>query len=316
MDFLDSQQVSAKSLESVDFELFVAVSGNEYRCTYLAEKLSLAARHKVVLASTEKSKDSIRKKNDKYFRTESFNCLEISGNQNDKLKLFLKDHFTVTEKKSLNLLIDYSCMTKTWYASISNVLQEMESKVNEIKVYFAYTPVKYEEAIKSRSIKKIESGFSPGNLSPSKPTALIIGLGIEKSTVEHIIKYLQPDLTILMYSDPAIDDRYTQAIFHTNQDLIHKMDARNLINYPLTDANAINEILTSKCVELRLFYNIVIAPLGPKVFALNAYLLSNRYPDIFVWDIGPELQDKGVKYLPSGELVVQKVTFVNEEEDF
>lgn len=316
MDFLSSQQVSAELLETVDFDLFTTVSGNEYRCTYLAENINITAQQKVVLAFKAKSKDSNRKRNDKYFLKNGFGFIEISANQNDQLKLFLKDYFASTEKKSLNLLIDYSCMTKTWYSAIINVMQEADTDVQEINIYFTYSPVKYEEPTKAKSIKKIELSLAPGNLTPSKPTALIIGLGIEKSGAEQVIKYLQPDLIVLMYSDPAIDDRYTNAIFNNNQELIHNLEARNLINYPLTDANAINEIITAKCVELRLFYNIVIAPLGPKVFALNAYLLSNRYPDIFVWDTGFEQPVPNLKNLPSGKMIIQKVTFVNEEEDY
>ncbi len=316
MDFLSSQQESPELLESVDFDLFIAASGLEKRCTYLAENKNINARKKIVLAFVGKSKDSIRKKNIRYFDENGFEILEISAEEDDSLKFFLKEFFTAANKQSLKILIDYSCMTKTWYSALINLMQEVETDVKEIKIFFSYSPVKYEEQTKAKSVKKIEPGLSLSALSPSKPTALIVGLGIEKSKAEQAIKYLQPDLAILMYSDPAVDDRYTNAIFHNNQELIHKMDARNLINYPLTDANAINEIITQKCVELRLFYNIVIAPLGPKIFSLNAYLLSSRYPDIFVWNTGFEQPDKSAKNLPSGELVIQMVTFVNEDDDY
>ena len=316
MDFLSSQQVSAELLESVNFDLFIAVSGLEKRCTYLAENKNIIAHKKMVLAPAGKSKDSVRKKNARYFDETGFEIFEIPSEEDHKLKLFLREFLTTSANKFLKILVDYSCMTKTWYSALIDLMQEVETDVKEIKLYFSYSPVKYEEQTKARSVKKIESGLSFSAISSSKPTALIIGLGIEKSKAELVIKYLQPDLTVLMYSDPAVDDRYTNAIFNNNQDLIHKTDARNIINYPLTDANAINEIITKKCVELRLFYNIVIAPLGPKIFALNAYLLSSRYPDIFVWNTGSHLPDKTGKNLPSGELVIQMVTFVNEDEDY
>ncbi|MFW5821681.1 MAG: hypothetical protein ACOCWA_10340, partial [Bacteroidota bacterium] len=128
------------------------------------------------------------------------------------------------------------------------------------------------------------------------------------------IKYLQPDRIILMYADPAIDENYTDKVFNHNEEIIHKTKPRDLINFPIKDANAINEIITQKCVELRLNYNVIIAPMGPRIFALNSYLLANRYPDIFVWDFGIQALKKVPKSIPSGDIIAQLITFVDEDE--
>ncbi len=315
MDFLNSLQVSADSLETVAYDLFIAVSGYEERCTYLSESKNITAQRKVVLAYKERNKDLYRKSNDKFFRDNAFEFIELSGYEPEKLISFLKDLFIDSDgKKELRILVDYSCMTKTWYSSILSVIQDSEGIISQIRICFVYCPSKYEEPVKTKNLKKIYSDYSKGKLSDTKPTVLIIGLGVEKSKAEQVVNFSQPDLIILMYPDPGIDDKYTRTVFKNNADLIQQTAARNLINYPITDAESLNQIVTSKCVELRLSYNIIIAPLGPKIFALNAFLLSSRYPDINVWNFSTMQTEKPSKSIPSGEIIAQEVIFIDDDE--
>jgi hypothetical protein len=315
MDFLSSRQLGADSLQNIEFDLYLAVSGYEERCTYLAENLSLTAKEKVVLAYTEKTKELSRKKNDVFY-SNGFKFIHSSGYETNELTDFFRLFLVNSKEKELSILIDYTCMTKTWYSSIINSLQEIEDAPKQITLYFSYCPSLFEEPPKAKSLKQIEFGFSKGKMSSSKQMALIIGLGTEKTKAEQVIKQLKPDLTLLMYADPAIDHQYTQTVFENNRELINNIEPRNLVNYPLTDTGSINEILTQKCVDLRLSHNVVICPLGPKIFALNAFLLAVRYPDIFVWNFSSMQSEKPKQKTASGEIIIQEVVFINEEEGY
>lgn len=314
MDLLSTQQVSASSLGSIDFELFITVAGTENRCIYFAENYNISVTEKVALTDLIKNKELFRKNNNRILKSKGFKFLEFSTTDNHGLANFLKAYLLNAAREKIKILVDYSCMPRTWYSSIINIFQELEYLKSHVYVYFVYTPVKFQKALKISQQKTISQSLTRNVNTDLKPTALIVGLGTEKANAELINDIIKPDLLILMYSDPALEKVYVENIFKRNEKIISLANTRNLINYPIKDAEKINLLITQKCVELRLTHNVIIAPFGPKIFSLNAYLVASRYPDIEI--INPEERKIDVKNNrePSGDVIVQKVEFVTEED--
>ncbi len=90
---------------------------------------------------------------------------------------------------------------------------------------------------------------------------------------------------------------------------------RNLFNYPLNDLSRINDLLTNLCLDLRLKYNVILAPLGPKVHALNCILLSTSYPDVDVWHISSGNSESPYDRTAGSDPLVLEVMFINEDEE-
>ena len=282
MDLLKTKQVSKEVLDSVEFDLFIAATGFEERCCWLINKFNIQAKKKIALVSSNNHLSLFKNKNTKIFREKNFSFIDISLDENDALVKYFEEFLESNPDKSLNILIDYSGMTKVWYAGIVNLLSAIEDTSHNFQIYFSYTPVEQIKAKKAKPIKVVESLNTPlKSKNSDKKTTLIIGLGIEPGKVDYLREIIKPDKIILMYPDPAYKS-YVELLFEVNKDIITEVDMRNMINYPLYDIDRTNEILTNLVLELRLNSNIVIAALGNKSFSLLSMLISLRYPDIEV----------------------------------
>ncbi len=279
MDLLSAKQASIEMLESIQFDLFIASTGFEERCAWLADKYTIQAKNKISLVSSKKHLSLFRHKNGKLFRDNDFSFIDLSFDSNQALVIFLKDFLANNSDRDLNILVDYSGMTKAWYIGLVNILTELDTN-NSVNVYFSYTPVEGSKAKKNKPSKVVESLNHPSKRKTNtRPTTLIIGLGTAKEKNDYLIESLNPDKIILMYPDPAYKG-YVEMLFEINKELINAVDMRNMINYPLYDLDKANEILTNLVLDQRLKSNVYIASMGQKPLGLLSILLCLQYPDL------------------------------------
>jgi hypothetical protein len=315
MEFSELQQIDPEDLSSLKFDVFIAVSGYERRCSYLLENYKIKADKRIAIGFTEKSGELFRKRNNEILKAHGFQFITASGNDSQQLNSSLISLLYDLKRKKLKILIDYSCMTKMWYSSIINFLLSEEHNIKKAQAYFSYTPAKFDKPKKQKSIKYAHSVILGKRcFDPDKPTALIIGLGVEKNRATYLQQMVKPEHTILMYADPAPDRNYVECVFDNNQEIIATVGARNLINYPLEDQQKTNEMITNICLDLRMKYNVILAPLGPKVHALSCLLLSSRYPDIDVWRVSAGSNESIYDKTPDGPPLILKVLFSDDED--
>ncbi len=315
MEFISADQTDPKTLNTLNFDLFIAAAGYEKRCTYLLEKYDIHAEKKIAIAFKEKFNELFRKRTNQILTSHGFLFYEISGNDHLALEDWLQQVFSQNGKKKLQILLDYSCMTKMWYSTIIHYFIREEKKFDHITIYFSYTPASFGSPKKVKAPKKAQSiNIGTKEVDPGKPKALVIGLGYEKGRAEFLIKKVKPAIVYLMYADPAPDEKYVISVFKMNQDILTEVEPRNMINYPLNDLAKTNELLTNLCLDLRLRYNVILAPLGPKVHALNCILLATRYPDIDVWRISSGSNVSVYDRIAGSDPLVLKVVFNNEED--
>jgi hypothetical protein len=315
MKLKNAFQQKYSEIKNEKFDVIFAASGYEKRCTQLIEKINLKGAKKIVFAFEEHVQEEQRIVNDKKFARLGFepysakegSYIEIIEILNDVLR-------TLLIKNQLNVLVDYSCMTKVWYATIVNYFLNKESDINNINITFSYTPSIFTEPLKPMPNKYM--GPIPGiyTISASnKPTALIMGLGYEKDRAKGLMEYLDPKITLAFYTDPALDEKYVNAIKKNNSQLLSNLGKQNIFKYPLDDLRITDSLLTSLCLSLKNHYKIVLAPLGPKPFALLSILLSIKFPEIDVWRVSAG--DSGNIY-PStaylGDPIICKVFFERE----
>jgi len=313
MELISTQQVPFNDLYINDFDLIIAVSGYESRSTYLVERIKLQNQIKTVLAFEEKTDELHRPENDEKYRQMGFHVVMQSGNtivDTDSLLNLLPDR----NKESLNILIDYSCMTKLWYASIINFFILNDLPNHNISLYFSYSASRYTEPKKPKPLSFVEpiSCVSHGIIK-SKPLALVIGLGYEKDRAELLRRSLNPEETYLFYADPVDDERFVEKVYINNFKLIDRSHKNHVFSYPIRDLEKIDALLTGLCLDLRFNYKIILAPLGPKPFTLCCLLLATRYPDIEVWRISAGSSESTYNGEPFGEPLVYRVDFGQEE---
>jgi len=314
MEFILAEQVLFDELYVVDFDLIIAVSGYEERCTYLVNKIKTGDALCRVLAFSEKNKELSRPQNDARFSDLGFEVIDQSGNECPQVEELLTELID-SGKGRLNILVDYSCMTKVWYASIINYFMNSELAIDGINLYFSYSRAVYTEPKKPKPLKLAEPiGCQKPFMGSSKPVALVMGLGYEKDRAEMLSKSLEPDNIYVFYADPTDDQRFVEKVYVNNFRLIDSLHRDQVINYPIKDLRKIDDLLTDLCLDLRLEYRVILAPLGPKPFSLCCLLLAARYPDIEVWRVSAGKSENLYDRKAQGEPLIYKISYAQEED--
>ncbi len=313
---LDSTiQISSEQLQSQKFDVIIAVSGYESRCTYLVNKINVAdIPVKIVLALNDKKDILSRKINDERFNSLGFRFVEVPLYNNATYKELFDSVCIDNSSSSLNILVDYSAMPKVWYSAIINYFMELEDSFSQVNVFFSYSPSEYNKAQSNASNKFFDEDLP--QIKKDKPIILFLGLGYERGNSEELSKLINARTTFAYYANPAIDDRFVRDVLENNQNLLRKIQQENLIQYPIHDLNSINHSLTSLCINLRMENHLVLAPIGPKPFTLMCFILAARYPDIKIWKVKRKGDSPVYERKAHGELLVYKLLYTSEEVDY
>ena len=307
--------MDSEYLQKQPFDAVIAVSGFESRAAYLVDKINTnTIPEKIALAYTELTDCLFRSHNDNKYRDLGFTFHNVPSKDISALPEILDLVCSKNRKKNLDILIDYTSMTKIWYNGILNYFSELEESFAHVNLWFCYSPSEFTKAHSDVSNRFFDPVIpkSQGN----KPVALILGLGFEKGRSEDLAKQLDAQVTFAFYADPAYDERYVSEVLQSNQALLKRISQDKIIKYPIYDLNSINESLTKFCINLRLSHQLVLAPIGPKPFTLMCFILSTRYPDIKLWKVSTAGNFAASDRKPYGELLLYKVTFTTEEVDY
>jgi len=209
---------------------------------------------------------------------------ELIINNHNELVAFLKQKISSSKKEEITIFIDYSCMTKSWYYSIILYLSEVNTNFKKVRAFFSYTPSIYSEPLPPKPNKDIQPLPGKYRIPNNKPKALIVCLGYEQNKAQGIIDQLDPKLTYIFYTDPALDNKFVQTIIKNNTNILEQ--DKNVITYPFDNLLYLERELTSLYYLLKDDYNIIIAPLGPKPFSFISMMMSVVYPEIDIWRVG------------------------------
>ena len=156
------------------------------------------------------------------------------------------------------------------------------------------------------------AGFSALAL-PDLPTALIMGLGYEADRALGLAEYVEASETFALYADPALDSAFVEATIRNNAGLLSLLGRERVIPYPFGDLRATAARLSSLSLGLQMRgYRVILAPLGPKPFALLCLLLATRFPELDVWRVSAGTSGLAYDREATGDIVVCRATFSGE----
>lgn len=315
MELDANYQLSSAYLNTQQFDAIIAVSGYECRSTYLATSMNISGiPEKIVFAYKEFNECPTRRINDQQFSDLGFVLYNVSSQETSLLPGILENLFNRLSKPDLNILIDYSSMSKLWYSGILNYFSELECDLRHVTLWFCYSPSEYTKTVNTWSETSVYPELPEVN--QKKPVALILGLGGEALQSKEMIGKLDPRITFAFYADPAYDRKFVKDIIHANHSFIKEISQQQVIKYPIHDLNVINSTLTQLCLNLRVSHQLILAPVGPKPFSLMCFVLSARYPDIKLWKIPTLGSVVPIDRKPLGQLLLYKINFTSEEVDY
>lgn len=304
-----TRQIDYKYINSNLYDLALICSGYESRSIQVHEK-GFEAKHIICFAFKSFCDDEQRLKNDGYYHNAGISLTATDGDQSDSLNAildaFVKDHI----HHSLSVLVDYSCMTRVWYAEILSFFSTLKSNIiKTIDLDFAYSFGKFsplrENHFRNLHVSPIE-GFSAFSI-PDKPTALIIGLGYEKNKAFGLAEYFDAE-TYLFYNVDAESRQFSKEVEKVNYDLMADVPKQNIVQYIIRDIIHTERALSSLCSYLRQNFRVIIAPSGPKPFTLVSLIVALKMGEIDVWRISQGNNRNAIDIAPTGEILGYKVS--------
>ncbi len=270
------KQIQINDLANIDIDLFLCAENHEKRSYTFYNKLIL--KNKISKSIVFCYKESVS------------DCVEITLNKikiNDHIEIFdvLDREFCKLKKSDISIVVDYSCMTKSWYYSIILYLKNKKIEKEHITVYFAYTPAKFNEPKLPKPNTEILPLPGKYVVPTDKPKALIVCLGYEQNKAEGIIEHLDPKISYLFYTKPASDKKFVNALELNNKSLLEERN-KFIVKFPHNNLLYLERELTKLYNLLKDEYSIIIAPLGPKPFTFISMLMSIKYDDIDIWRVG------------------------------
>jgi hypothetical protein len=287
------------------YDLIVAASGYETRARFVAENIGAQGTNVctcLALAFAEHRSEGVRPENDAVFQSLGYKLVLCRGRSDEDVALVVADALEklngVPEPK---ILVDISSMTRAWYGAIVRCLISLRLS-SKVIVHFAYTSAEYvappNEYPPNRIVGPV-AGFT-GNTLPTRPTALILGLGYDKDRAIGLKDHLDPQLTILFYADPAGDSRYVPEVLSVNSSLLCEVGDECVFSYSFFEGTGAFRLLESVTNGLTHDWRVVLCSLGPKIFGLYCFLVASLSKDISIWRVTADFHEVPFDHKPTG----------------
>jgi hypothetical protein len=314
MELIHLQEIQFSELRSEQIDCFVAACGYQPRCYYLAEKISASIPSKYLLTIDEQDQNQNRGKHLEIFNKLGFRNRYTTINESTGIDDLIAEICNI-HTDQLNMLIDYSCMPKKWYALIIDNISRNNFKARKINLYLSYTPKLFERKPEKNVIDYIGPMlFNRDSLRDKRPITMIAALDNNQAYIMEAINKVKPQNLVAFIPQCDHDPEYTKLVLHANKDLLNRLNKDSIITYDANHPEDISSILISKCLDYRISSEVLIVPQGPKTFSMISLLLSVRYPDVKLWEIiAQEHKSDADHGFPAANPVVVKVTFLHDE---
>ena len=313
MKLFRTSQILQSDLPSQKIDLFVGASGYESRAVYACSRLDLSVVKARVAFGFADRKTPQRQQNDEIFKRANVEIVSTSGDSCQLVREYLQKSFEALEWDNVRVFVDYTSMTRSWYAGAIEALESVRNKKCR-ECIFSYSPAIFtspREATPNSLVGPLP-GFC-GLDVPDKPSALIIGLGYERDRSLGLFQYVDPAVSFAFYTDPVLDPKFLDVVKSNNATLLSILPKSNIYTHPLSDLQRTGDLLLSLCAALRDDYRVILAPLGVKPFSLICLLLARRFRDLDVWRVSPGTKSPPQEREALGCLLMLKTVFVSEE---
>jgi len=276
MELSSIKHIDSTQIGDYKADLFITALGFESRSNTVARRFEKNSCKKIALENPNLIKEFSYEDNSRYLEQQGFEIIRVESELPDVNLIFQS-----LSGDTINVAIDCTNMPPLWYYEFFKWFDEKQAGDGRVRMRIAYTMAGYVRQPGSRKVKEIID-FPKDELRPAngKKIALILGLGQEKNVSDSIFKMINPDLLYLYYSDPPAEKRFVEKVFINNHNLINEAPIRNLVAYPIRNAQTIYQSLVNTILPLRNEYSIILIPQGPKIFSVVSMLVHMGYPDI------------------------------------
>lgn len=311
MKFSTVEQRDTLESEAGYYDLCIVASGFEARSTHVASVIKRdISRKLVVLGFDDQPSKLDRRQNDLYFASWSDSPILIVDEVADEFIFrLLRSEWESRIGREFRILVDYSVMSRSWYAAIITWVRHLSSDAPVI-LDFVYSCGQYADNYPALSISEIESvpGFE-GISGGFRRTSAVFGLGYDKYATLAVYDRIEPDNVYCCVAKQSPVDSGAERALRENSVIVET--AKKIIELPLVDVSETVRQLCDHVLGIERDTHIVIVPMGPKTHVLATLLMAIRLPWVTC------LHAKGTRIEPvqvraSGVLSITRVSFLPE----
>lgn len=311
MRFHSVHDIAFSDIPFHKIDMAIFCSGFESRCTHIPDKTVGKFNDDtsiIIFGFDDCERATSRKKSDQFYNEKYETSQSLfSGDEYDKIFPLLNEKMKSKKENSISILLDYTSMTRQWYAAILSWCKFQEH-FKEVFLYTTYSVGKYIKKTEPMVIHEITSlpGFSGSTLARESST-LIFGLGFEGPASLCAIERLEPSVVYTFIANPAAYPAAYKRSIEVNEHITSHIAQANL-EFSLFSVEDTFRGLSELLIAQPNNANITTVPMGPKPHILAALLLGLRYPQLTCIRVSGR-GNKGENVNAEGRVVTSKIVF-------
>ena len=265
--------------ETYDVCLFA--SGYESRCIHVPGLVNPGAvANPLVFGFTEEAKSANRPANDTFFSDVwKRPPIPLSSDNEKPIYEHLHKH-TQGIDRPIRILLDYSSMSRLWYAAVLNWARFAASGRTVI-IDFIYALGKYKEEDHPFVIRSmITIPGCEGRAYRLRESVAVFGLGFYGLAAQCVLDHLEADTVYAFLATDQAREVYAAKTREANQDLIRSSKTKAVLELPLTSIETCYRNLAETIAPHRPDGEITLVPMGPKPQVLASILVAMRFPEV------------------------------------
>lgn len=281
------QDISRAEFLDSSYDVVFLALGYEPRCTYVSKLIdNINVESVVVLAYSENLDNVGRKESNSYFIkkwSDKAVYIELAhSNVKDVYKKLNTLSYNSKDGK-FRILVDYSSMSRNWYAAILNYFIRFSDV--EIVIDLIYSSAEYPISEDFYQFElgdiKILPGCEGSSITKKKKCAIFM-LGFDGLGPQSFYNLLEPELSFGVVASPGAKPDYEDLALNINKEFIeHQLsNGKNLLRLPISSVSATFEELCQLIQPLRTEYNITIIQFGPKPHLIASTLAGIYFENV------------------------------------
>lgn len=274
----------------VGYDLILAALGYESRAIAVSTEL-LHFKDRIVAIGFDRSKKVAYANNKSWYSSNGIRVLDnitetefLQTITDEFLRLLSQRDSSLTP---LRVACDISCLDRFRIASVlAAAVPLIQQRKISLDIWYALAEFQPPDksVVQNEFVGPVHNRFAGWFVDPGRPIAIVAGLGYEQGKVMGATEYLQASKVVAFLPVSPIKE-YDTYLRKANESLLAELSEYDVIEYSVEDLVGTLAILDSAIRGLEEDYNVVILPLGPKVFSVLALIVKLFHADSSVWRV-------------------------------
>jgi len=303
--------ITLADIKSTEYDMAFVASGYEDRCTYLS---TLVAPDQVVqraVLSFEGLRDGPSRESHDKFLGERWGTKPVVVSSEDDAPVYaVLNGLARGGHDQLKILVDYSSMSRLWYAAVLNWAR-LGGFRGQIIVDLAYSVGQYEAEPSPMVIHEMLAvpGCEGGTIGLGRSIAAF-GLGSNGWASLCVLERVEADTVFAYVADPGATSDYGRAVIRKNKDFLSESRVEgDVLRLPLRSVATSYRHL-AELIAPHLPHDVVaLVPMGPKPHVLASMLVAMRFRAVACLRVSAK-RDRPESISATGEVIASRITVV------